>query len=81
MSRTGNTQGGGGRECGHPGLFVSGMAVALAGFMLIWAPWKGLMFVGAVSSFGGTVLLSMEAWRLAVRRWRATHAEIGRAHV
>jgi hypothetical protein len=39
------------------------MVVALAGFMLIWAPWKGFMFVGAVSSLVGTVLLSIEESR------------------
>ena len=56
-------------ERGRPGRFVIGMSVALAGFMLIWVPWKGLTIISAVISFGGTILMSLEVWRLASRRW------------
>lgn len=76
MNRSENTRKGDAHERSHPELFVSGMVIAVAGFMLIfWAPGQGLMFAGAVISFGGTVFLSVEAWRQAARRWTAARAD------
>lgn len=75
MSGLKNMRGGSGRERSRPGVFVSGMAIAVAGFMLIWAPGQGLMFAGAIISFGGSVCLGVEAWRQAARRWTATRAD------
>ena len=76
MNRLENPRGGDARERSRPGLFVSGMAVAVAGFMLLfWAPGQGLMFAGAIISFGGTVFLSVEAWRQAARRWTPARAD------
>ena len=69
MSRSGNSRRSNARERGGPALFAIGMAVALAGFVLIWVPWKGLTIAGAGVSLGGTVLLSVAAWRQAARRW------------
>ena len=43
--------------------FVAGMAAALAGFVLIWSPWHGLMLAGAATSCTGTCLSVAAAWR------------------
>lgn len=42
-----------------------GMAVALAGFVLIWSPWTWLMLAGAATSCAGTIMIVIAACRLA----------------
>ncbi len=70
MRRSEDRRGGNAHERGHPGRFVTGMAIAQAGFMLIWVPWKGLTIACAAISVCGTVLMSLEVWRQAFRRRR-----------
>jgi len=70
MRRSEERRGGDAHERGRSGRFVIGMAVALAGFMLMWVPWKGLTIICAAISFGGTFLMSLEVWRQAARRRR-----------
>lgn len=68
MRRGEDRHGGNAQERGRPGRFVIGMAVALAGFMLIWVPWKGLTITCAGISLCGTALMGIEVWRQAARR-------------